>query len=364
MMRLIGTAADRAILELSNVPSRASRPAHALCGHLGVDPARAERVHGDLPLDELQRERTRQTDHAVLRRAVRRVARHPEAAEDRGQVDDAAAVRASAAESRARRDTCREIRVDDPPPARDIGAFDRFAAANAGVVDQHVNMRHAAGTSRIAVATMLRPMTSIGSAVARPPTRWNPRPSIRDGYGAPGHDDERAGLANAGNRATDAAAAAVTTRTRISLRRRSLCPDSASTLEVRQRLHRIHAIEEQNPIQMIGLVLHDARGKILELELERLPSRSSAVTRCGASAAPCRGMSGMLRQPSHPSRSDRRRHDLGVDEARFRLRSGLGIEHRDEDAQAFVHLRGREADAGILVHRLDQSSMNCCTGRA
>ena len=40
--------------------------------------------------------------------------------------------------------------------------------------------------------------------------------------------------------------------------------------EIGQRLEAAHAIEEQDAVQMIGLVLDDARGEILELELEAL----------------------------------------------------------------------------------------------
>ncbi len=41
-------------------------------------------------------------------------------------------------------------------------------------------------------------------------------------------------------------------------------------LEVGQRFEALHAIEEQHAVEMIGLVLDDARGEILQLELEAL----------------------------------------------------------------------------------------------
>ena len=41
--------------------------------------------------------------------------------------------------------------------------------------------------------------------------------------------------------------------------------------KVGQRIHRPHPIEKQHAIEMIGLVLHDTRGEILQLELEPLP---------------------------------------------------------------------------------------------
>ena len=41
-------------------------------------------------------------------------------------------------------------------------------------------------------------------------------------------------------------------------------------LEIGQRLEAAHAIEEQDAVEMIGLVLDDARREILELELEAL----------------------------------------------------------------------------------------------
>ena len=63
----------------------------------------------------------------------------------------------------------------------------------------------------------------------------------------------------------------------------------------------------------------------------------------------------MLRHPSHPSTvSVLRARDLGIDERDgIAFSSPLGVEDRDEHAPRFVHLRRRQADARILVHRLD-----------
>src|SRR6185437_15144658 len=48
-------------------------------GHLGVHPARADRVHLDLPWGELRGEGAHQPEQRRLRRAVPRVARHADA---------------------------------------------------------------------------------------------------------------------------------------------------------------------------------------------------------------------------------------------------------------------------------------------
>ena len=48
--------------------------------------------------------------------------------------------------------------------------------------------------------------------------------------------------------------------------------------EVGQRLEAAHAIEEQHAVEMIGLVLDDARREILELELEALARGDRAPT--------------------------------------------------------------------------------------
>ena len=46
----------------------------------------------------------------------------------------------------------------------------------------------------------------------------------------------------------------------------------------------------------------------------------------------------------------------GIDEGDgIALAAAVGIEHRHENPQAFVHLRGREPDARVLKHRVDHA---------
>src|SRR5688572_25133047 len=86
--------AERNLAELlERLPRCRGTLTHPLGGHLGVDPARGDRIHGDLPRCQLQCERASEPDHAVLRRAVRGVAWHTEASEHRRQIDDPAAGR-------------------------------------------------------------------------------------------------------------------------------------------------------------------------------------------------------------------------------------------------------------------------------
>ena len=48
--------------------------------------------------------------------------------------------------------------------------------------------------------------------------------------------------------------------------------------------------------------------------------------------------------------------NLGIDEGdRVAFAPAVGIEHGDEHAQAFVHLRRGQPDTRILVHRVDQA---------
>ena len=67
--------------------------------------------------------------------------------------------------------------------------------------------------------------------------------------------------------------------------------------------------------------------------------------------------SGMLRQPSQPfDRLIADDDDLGIDEGHgIAFAAAVGIEHRHEDPQALVHLRRRQPDARILVHRVDHA---------
>src|SRR5688572_24019041 len=47
-------------------------------------------------------------------------------------------------------------------------------------------------------------------------------------------------------------------------------PVAAELVEERQRLERLHSIEEQHAVEVIGLVLDDARGETARLHLEAL----------------------------------------------------------------------------------------------
>ena len=85
-------------------------------------------------------------------------------------------------------------------------------------------------------------------------------------------------------------------------------------------------------------------------------------------------MSGMLRQPSQPSRVSGALGMISGLMIAGRLRVRILVEQRDEQAQALVHLRRGQADAVILVHRVDHvvdelldsgsSSSTCSIGRA
>ena len=56
--------------------------------------------------------------------------------------------------------------------------------------------------------------------------------------------------------------------------------------------------------------------------------------------------------------------DLGIDEGeRIAFAPAVGIEHGDKHAQAFVHLRRRQPDSGILVHRVDHAVDELLHGR-
>ena len=108
---------------------------------------------------------------------------------------------------------------------------------------------------------------------------------------------------------------------------------------------------------MIGLVLDDSRGEILELELEALAGaierRDLDVLRAGHAAAHFRNAEAAFPTLDRLIADD---GNLGIDEGnRIALAASVGIEHRHENPQALVHLRGREPDARILVHRVDHA---------
>ena len=130
-------------------------------------------------------------------------------------------------------------------------------------------------------------------------------------------------------------------------------------LQIRQRLERAHAIEEQHAVQMIGLVLDDARGKIVRRDVDLA---AGAIHRVDPDRARARHAAADVRDAQaalpvfHDLRADRR--DDRIDE-HHRLvigRQRVVVVRRDggdEDAQALVNLRRRQPDAVVLVHGVD-----------
>jgi GNAT superfamily N-acetyltransferase len=55
---------------------------HPLRGHRGIDPSRTQRIDRDSTFGQLERQRAREADDAMLGRTVRGVARHTEPSED------------------------------------------------------------------------------------------------------------------------------------------------------------------------------------------------------------------------------------------------------------------------------------------
>ena len=136
----------------------------------GVDPPGAQRVDGDPARRQLEGEGAREADDAVLRRAVRGVARHAEAPEHGRHVDHA-----SAGAHQRQRFPRHEIGA-----VRFVSMMRRHAASSdpsigwppptPGVVHQHVERAPAlAQGAQDAQATDAATVTSIGSASASPP---------------------------------------------------------------------------------------------------------------------------------------------------------------------------------------------------
>src|SRR5258705_7729588 len=126
-------------------------------------------------------------------------------------------------------------------------------------------------------------------------------------------------------------------------------------LEERQRIHRLHPIEEQHAVEVIRLVLRDARGESLERQLD---GAAVAIERADHDLRVAGNHPADIRdaQAAFPSLFNRRAvgKDLGVDDdGRLALRVGVLVQQCDEQAQPFVHLRRGEADAVLLVHRVD-----------
>src|SRR5258705_262801 len=126
-------------------------------------------------------------------------------------------------------------------------------------------------------------------------------------------------------------------------------------LEERQRIHRLHPVEEEDAVEVVGLVLRDARRKILQRQLD---GAAVAIERADHDLRVAGDHPADIRdaQAAFPSLFHRRAvgNDLGVDDdGRLALRVGVLVQQCDEQAQSFVHLRRGEADAVVLVHRVD-----------
>ena len=80
-----------------------------------------------------------------------------------------------------------------------------------------------------------------------------------------------------------------------------LDPVSRVFVKIGQGLERTHPIEKQDAIEMIGLVLNHASRKIVEREARPPTPRSNPRTVISRARGTWPRMSGMLRQPSHPS---------------------------------------------------------------
>src|SRR6185312_89822 len=127
-----------------------------------------------------------------------------------------------------------------------------------------------------------------------------------------------------------------------------------------QRFERAHAIEEQDAVEMIRLVLGDPRRKIPERHVDPAPLAVQAAQPDFLRARHAAADVGNA-QAAFPVFDDlvADGRDFGIDD-RDGLRvgdvlAGLGLhrlEDADEDAEALVDLRRGEADAVILGHRV------------
>src|SRR5437899_2496231 len=143
-------------------------------------------------------------------------------------------------------------------------------------------------------------------------------------------------------------------------------PVLAELLEKRQRLERRHAIEKQHAVEVIGLVLDDARRETARVDLDPasaavvrlhldLPRARDAAADVGNAEAAFPLVGGLVPDDV----------DFGVDERHQRnavlfrvlvvflvvpiidIRRDAG----DEEPHAFVHLRRRQPDTLVLLHR-------------
>ncbi len=106
---------------------------------------------------------------------------------------------------------------------------------------------------------------------------------------------------------------------------------------------------------MVGLVLGDPCRETLERQLQRL---AVAIQRANGDVGPAWHHAADVRDAEAPlptlGRRVTNRHDLGVDDHRgVRFRTRILLEQRHEDSNVLVHLRPGQADAVVLVHRLD-----------
>ena len=135
-------------------------------------------------------------------------------------------------------------------------------------------------------------------------------------------------------------------------------PVARVLVEEGQRLERPHPIEEQHAVEMIGLVLDDARRKIVRAQLDAL---AVPVERAHLDLARPRHAAADVgdAQAAFPVLDDVGADDgdLGVDDRerrRFRLVVLVAIVERgDEQPEPLVHLRRGQTDAVILDHRVD-----------
>src|SRR5437773_1706356 len=130
-----------------------------------------------------------------------------------------------------------------------------------------------------------------------------------------------------------------------------LHPVAGVLLEEGQRLERLHPVDEQDAVEVIGFMLDDARGEAVRADLE---ARAFAIVRPHGDLAGARDASADVgnAEAAFPVLDDlRARHgcDIRVDErdrldVRHILTAVVRVERGDEQTHAFVHLRRRQPD--------------------
>jgi len=140
-------------------------------------------------------------------------------------------------------------------------------------------------------------------------------------------------------------------------RRSVLRPVLRVLLEEAQRLERLHPVDEQDAVEMVDLVLRHAGRVAFEVELDAVAASierahldlvgtddAAAQLREAEAAFPV--LVGGLRERRHFGVDDRQHADVVVLPFAF-------VDADDRQADALVHLRGRQADPLVLPHRLD-----------